>query len=251
MPYARTSQLPSAVRSALPFAAQDQFMAVVNSQLERGLSEGRAFASAWSTLRRSGWRPPSDDDGQKWQKAAKRSMPKKGDLLELESDNVSDKGPATGKIAMYLPEVGQHGAVVVMFDEPVAFELDAIWDKVRRSETPKGKTLWTIGKRSSYSPPQVARNNARRALEVREEKPDSQRGMTSVGLARARDLANGRPVSVDTLRRMVSFFERHEVDKEGSTWGEKGKGWQAWHGWGGDAAWRWARGILSRLDKEG
>jgi hypothetical protein len=72
--------------------------------------------------------------------------------------------------------------------------------------------------------------------------------MTAVGLARARDLANGRPVSEETVRRMLNYFTRHEVDKEGSTWEEQGKGWQAWHGWGGDAGFRWARRIVNQLD---
>jgi hypothetical protein len=98
----------------------------------------------------------------------------------------------------------------------------------------------------TYKPPRAVRAAAQRALDVRAEKPPSQRGMTSVGLGRARDLASGRPVSVRTLRRMRSFFARHEVDKSGSTWSEKGKGWQAWHGWGGDPGRAWANKILKK-----
>ena len=48
---------------------------------------------------------------------------------------------------------------------------------------------------------------------------------------------------------MKAYFDRHEVDKEGSTWEEQGKGWQAWHGWGGDAGYRWARRIVAQLEK--
>jgi hypothetical protein len=102
----------------------------------------------------------------------------------------------------------------------------------------------------SYVPPASVRAAARRALEVREEAAPSNRGMTPVGLARARDLSNGRPVSVETLRRMKAYFDRHEIDKQGSTWGERGKGWQAWYGWGGDAGRSWANGILRSVDAE-
>jgi hypothetical protein len=35
---------------------------------------------------------------------------------------------------------------------------------------------------------------------------------------------------------MVSFFSRHEVDKQGSSWSSYGKGRQAWDGWGGEPA---------------
>jgi hypothetical protein len=47
---------------------------------------------------------------------------------------------------------------------------------------------------------------------------------------------------------MVSYFQRHEVDKKGSTWDEQGKGWQAWNGWGGDAGYAWAKRIVDKLD---
>lgn len=99
-----------------------------------------------------------------------------------------------------------------------------------------------------FAPPQGARDAAKRALEVRAEKPESERGMTPVGLARARDLANGRRLSPQTVRRMLAYFQRHEVDKTGATWGEQGKGWQAWGGWGGDAGYAWARKIVRQLD---
>jgi hypothetical protein len=91
--------------------------------------------------------------------------------------------------------------------------------------------------------------NAKRALEVRESKPASQRGMTSVGIARARDIINKRALSEDTVRRMKAYFDRHEVDKKGATWDQQGKGWQAWYGWGGDAGQTWANAIVERLNR--
>jgi hypothetical protein len=102
----------------------------------------------------------------------------------------------------------------------------------------------------SYIPTNAMAENAKRALEVREKKPASQRGMTSVGIARARDLINKRPMSEDTVRRMKAFFDRHEIDKQGETWNEQGKGWQAWNGWGGDAGYSWATAIVERLNKQ-
>ena len=98
-------------------------------------------------------------------------------------------------------------------------------------------------------PPEAVAANARRALEVREEKPESERGMTSVGLARARDLSNRTDLSEETIRRMVAYFERHQSDKEGETWDEQGKGWQAWQGWGGDEGWAWAKRKVEEFDR--
>ncbi len=102
----------------------------------------------------------------------------------------------------------------------------------------------------TYKPPASVAKAGRKALEVRSEKPKSQRAMTPVGLRRAAQLANREPVSVRTLRRMLGYLSRHLVDKQGSTWNEKGKGWQAWHGWGGDAGARWAASTLRKNDSQ-
>ena len=53
---------------------------------------------------------------------------------------------------------------------------------------------------------------AKRGLEWRRE---YKRGGTEVGVARARDISNGKDLSIDTIKRMYSYFERHEVDKQG------------------------------------
>ena len=99
-----------------------------------------------------------------------------------------------------------------------------------------------------FTPPAGVREAARRGLEVRASKPPSQRGGTEVGVARARDLANGRTVSPDTARRMKAYFDRHEVDKDGETWDEQGKGWQAWQLWGGDAGRSWSAKLVRQMN---
>ena len=78
---------------------------------------------------------------------------------------------------------------------------------------------------------------ARKGLDWRSEYG---RGGTEVGIARARDIVNRRDLSDSTVRRMKSFFARHEVDKkaEGFRPGEEGypsNGRIAWALWGGDA----------------
>ena len=100
-----------------------------------------------------------------------------------------------------------------------------------------------------FTPPQGVRDAAIRALKKRSEQPPSRRGMTAVGIARARDLSNGVTLSPDTIKRMVAYFTRHEVDKQGSTWEEYGKGRQAWDGWGGDAGYTWAKKILAQMER--
>jgi hypothetical protein len=100
-----------------------------------------------------------------------------------------------------------------------------------------------------FTPPKGAQEAAKRALDNRAKKPSSQRGMTPIGIARARDLINAKQLSPDTVRRMLAYFTRHEVDKQGSTWAVYGKGRQAWDGWGGDAGYTWAKKVVGQMDK--
>lgn len=104
------------------------------------------------------------------------------------------------------------------------------------------------------TPPKSVASAARRGLELRKKQPASKRGGTSVGVSRARDLANRKEVSWDTIRRMRSFFARHEVDKKakGFRSGEEGypsKGKQAWLLWGGDSGRAWANRLWERRQR--
>jgi len=99
-----------------------------------------------------------------------------------------------------------------------------------------------------FSPPEQVRKNAARSLELRKEHG---RGMTAVGVARARDLSNGKNISADTIKRMHSYFARHEVDKKGKDWANQSNpsaGYIAWLGWGGDAGRSWVNGIMKKLN---
>lgn len=94
-------------------------------------------------------------------------------------------------------------------------------------------------------------SEAERGLEWRSE---FGRGGTEVGIARARDIANKRTLSPDTVKRMKSFFARHEVDKqaEGFKQGEDGypsNGRIAWALWGGDAGMSWSNKLVEQMDK--
>jgi len=99
-----------------------------------------------------------------------------------------------------------------------------------------------------FSPPEQVRKNAARSLELRKKHG---RGMTAVGVARARDLSNGKHISADTIKRMHSYFARHEVDKKGKDWANQSNpsaGYIAWLGWGGDAGRSWVNGIMRQLN---
>lgn len=101
------------------------------------------------------------------------------------------------------------------------------------------------------TPPQGVREEARRGLDWRDEYG---RGGTDVGIARARDLSNGRNVSEDTIRRMVSFFDRHEAYEaahdETESDGGPSNARISWALWGGDAGRRWAEAKLKQIEAD-
>jgi HK97 family phage prohead protease len=103
----------------------------------------------------------------------------------------------------------------------------------------------------TFRPPQGVRDEASRALKwLADGKAGS--GFTDTGRKRASDLAAGKPVSLDVIFRMYSFFKRHEVDKKatGFNAGEDGfpsAGRVAWSAWGGDAGFTWASSIRDKM----
>lgn len=90
---------------------------------------------------------------------------------------------------------------------------------------------------------------ARRGLELRDR---FGRGGTDVGVRRARQLAEGEPVSDDDIIAISSYFKRHAVDKQAKAhrWGDEddpSAGYVAWLLWGGDEGERWADAEKTKL----
>ena len=106
----------------------------------------------------------------------------------------------------------------------------------------------TVSKADGYSPPAGARSAARRAIKFKEDGKATGAG-TAVGWTRAGQLARGETISLSTVKRMYSYFSRHEVDKKGKDWGNTANpsnGYIMWLAWGGDAGFSWSRGIVNR-----
>ena len=108
-----------------------------------------------------------------------------------------------------------------------------------------------------FVPPQAVRNNAERGLDLRnkhkrgglDNKQASKQGIGS-GVQRASNLKNGKKVSPQTIKRMVSFFARHEKNKDSKAPdGTPGAGKIAWQLWGGDAGKRWANSVSKKMER--
>lgn len=136
------------------------------------------------------------------------------------------------------------------------------WDAIVRGEywcvswqaMPEGESLNFSKevKEINRKPTSAMADNARQALEWRKE---FNRGGTSVGVARARQLINRENLSDSTILRMYSFFARHEVDKRATGFrsGEDGfptAGRIAWDLWGGDEGFSWSKRKRDQIMKE-
>jgi hypothetical protein len=93
---------------------------------------------------------------------------------------------------------------------------------------------------------------ARRALKWKEEGKATGAG-TPVGWGRATDIVAGRSMSLSVVKRMYSFFSRHEVDKKGKDFyntSNPSNGRIMWDAWGGDAGFSWSRAIVKRNEEK-
>ena len=102
----------------------------------------------------------------------------------------------------------------------------------------------------TYTPNAGMKAAARRALKWKEEGKATGAG-TPVGWGRASDIVAGRSMSLSTVKRMYSFFSRHEVDKKGKDFNNTSNpsnGRIMWDAWGGDAGFAWSRAIVNRQE---
>ena len=109
----------------------------------------------------------------------------------------------------------------------------------------------------SYRPPASVAREAARGLELRREhkrgglsaKEASEHGIGS-GVQRAVNLKNRDSLSLDTVKRMKSFFNRHRTYKErGYHRDRTSASYISWLLWGGDAGDKWAQRTVKESEK--
>ena len=105
-----------------------------------------------------------------------------------------------------------------------------------------------MSEKTGYKPTSGMQSAARRAIKLKEQGKAKGAG-TAVGWTRAGQLARGETLSLSTVKRMYSYFSRHEVDKKGKDWDNAespSNGKIMWLAWGGDAGYSWSRKIVER-----
>lgn len=129
-------------------------------------------------------------------------------------------------------------------------DMEMSMDEEERYGRRHGENHGQMHKADSYTPTSGMKSAAARAIRWKEEGKATGAG-TPVGWGRARDIVAGRSMSLSVVKRMYSFFSRHEVDKKGKDFyntSNPSNGRIMWDAWGGDAGFSWSRGIVNRMN---
>lgn len=174
-------------------------------------------------------------------------------LAELDPDHyITDKKAVVSKLSglsWNTPIVPIYSNESLELSDKEHTELTADW---KRYQEFLGDSQDPVEKADSYKPTGGMVTAAKRALRWKEEGKAKGAG-TPVGWGRATDIASGRAMSLDVVKRMFSFFSRHEVDKQGKDFdntSEPSNGRIMWDAWGGDAGFTWSRTITEREKKK-
>jgi hypothetical protein len=125
---------------------------------------------------------------------------------------------------------------------------DTLFPEPKEESESVMKTLEDI----DLKPTEEMQREAQKGLDYRRE---YKRGGTAVGVARARDIANAKNLSPETVARMSSFFARHEKSvKEGKGFNKGSEGYPsagkiAWLLWGGSSGFDWAKRKMEEIQR--
>jgi len=107
-----------------------------------------------------------------------------------------------------------------------------------------------IGEFASFDDyPELIRKNAQKVLDYIDRTGNPNNCMTQVGKVRAQQLAQGKPISIETVKRMKAYITRHQKDLQASKSYDDGCGLLAMDAWGGVEALPWVERTISQYEE--
>lgn len=107
-----------------------------------------------------------------------------------------------------------------------------------------------IGEFASFDDyPELVRKNAQKVLDYIERTGNPNNCMTQVGKVRAQQLAQGKPISIETVKRMKAYISRHQKDLQASKSYDDGCGLLAMDAWGGVEALPWVERTIAKYEE--
>jgi hypothetical protein len=133
--------------------------------------------------------------------------------------------------------------------EPIGLKDDGSPNCVPIKEEMNEDGSYVVDDFNSYTDyPELIRKNAQSALDYIEKSGNPKGCMTQVGKVRAQQLAQGKPISIETVKRMKAYISRHKVDLESSKSYEDGCGKLAMDAWGGVEALPWVERTIEQYE---
>jgi hypothetical protein len=97
--------------------------------------------------------------------------------------------------------------------------------------------------------PELISQNAQKVLDYIEKTGNPNNCMTQVGKVRAQQLAQRKPISIETVKRMKAYISRHQKDLQASKSYDDGCGLLAMDAWGGVEALPWVERTISKYEE--
>lgn len=163
--------------------------------------------------------------------------------MKVNNDEIWNEWVKSGKVKGFSIEGYFVDKVNLAKERLAEAKLKAIRAVIKKDRrTKKGKRT----ELESYSDyPQSVRNNAKRGRDLNEK--NGNKCATDVGKKRGADLEAGRPVSMETIKRMASYLARAEEDYDnGDT---NSCGYISYLLWGGKSAKTWAESKIREAEK--
>lgn len=169
-------------------------------------------------------------------------------IIKVNNDDIWNNYVKTGKVkgfsieGFFADRMERPKEPINDFEEEEAEELLSMVRRIVKKDGRK-KTGESVEFESYTDYPDAVKNNAKRGIELNEK--NNNKCATDVGKIRAQQLAQGKPISKQTIKRMYSYLSRaEEYYDEGDT---KACGTISFLLWGGKAAKRWAERKLKEL----
>jgi len=173
--------------------------------------------------------------------------------VKVNNDNIWNEFVKTGKVKgfsiegyfadkMERPKEQIKDELAKIEEEEAEYLLSEIRAIIKNDKRVKGGKKMVLESYSDY--PDAVKNNAKRGLELNEKV--NNKCATQVGKIRAQQLAQGKPISEETIKRMYSYLSRaEEYYDEGNT---EACGTISYLLWGGKAGLRWSESKLKELE---
>jgi len=171
--------------------------------------------------------------------------------MKVQNDDVWENYVKTGKVKGFsiegyfsdrLERPNEPNSLAALEEEEAEYLLSEITAIIKSDKRYKnGKTI----EMESYNDyPDSVKNNAKRGIELNEKV--NNKCATPVGKIRAQQLAQGKPISLETIKRMYSYLSRAEEFYDPSD--NESCGTISFLLWGGLSAKRYAEAKLKSLD---